>query len=157
VSGFFVALAAEGDVGELAALMADAHAHPWTPAQILSELRAEGAGGVLVARFHRSDGGVAACGSCCFRILADEVEILDVAVARTFRRRGVGRFLVRLALQRAARAGARVAWLEVRAGNGPARALYAGLGFEVYGVRRAYYSQPVEDALLMRLSLSGTE
>jgi ribosomal protein S18 acetylase RimI-like enzyme len=55
-----------------------------------------------------------------------------------------------MALRRAARAGARVALLEVRAGNVAARALYESLGFRACGVRREYYTAPVEDAVLMR-------
>jgi ribosomal-protein-alanine N-acetyltransferase len=87
--------------------------------------------------------------------VADEMEILDVAVLPSSRRRGVARFLVSLALRRAARAGAGTAFLEVRAGNSGARALYAGLGFREAGVRRSYYREPVEDAVLMRLEGLG--
>jgi ribosomal-protein-alanine N-acetyltransferase len=56
---------------------------------------------------------------------------------------------VRLAMARGARAGARRALLEVRAGNTPARALYASLGFTDRGVRRGYYTAPLEDAVVL--------
>jgi ribosomal-protein-alanine N-acetyltransferase len=48
-----------------------------------------------------------------------------------------------------ARMGARRATLEVRRSNEPARRLYERLGFSIAGVRRAYYSHPVEDALVL--------
>jgi ribosomal-protein-alanine N-acetyltransferase len=49
------------------------------------------------------------------------------------------------------RAGARVALLELRAGNEGALALYESLGFRRLALRRAYYRQPVEDALVLVL------
>jgi [ribosomal protein S18]-alanine N-acetyltransferase len=51
---------------------------------------------------------------------------------------------------------ARLALLEVRAGNTEAQALYSRCGFQIAGRRRRYYSQPVEDALLMTISLSAS-
>jgi ribosomal-protein-alanine N-acetyltransferase len=52
-------------------------------------------------------------------------------------------------LDEALRLGARRATLEVRASNGAARGLYERLGFHVAGVRRNYYTSPVEDALIL--------
>ena len=59
------------------------------------------------------------------------------------------------ALGRAARAGARRALLEVRAGNREALALYESLGFRRLGVRRGYYREPVEDALVLARELGA--
>ena len=82
------------------------------------------------------------------RTAADEAEILDLAVALSFRRRGVGRRLVGEALAWAGRQGARQCWLEVRASNAAARAFYRALGFREQGRRPRYYRNPEEDALL---------
>jgi [ribosomal protein S18]-alanine N-acetyltransferase len=145
----FLSRATAADAEALAALAAACHSHPWTAAQISEEIAAGPPGAVLVLRAAGLEGGVVPCASCAYRVVADEMDVLDVAVHPDSRRRGLGRFLVRLALARGHRAGARVARLEVRAGNEPALALYASLGFRRGGLRRQYYREPVEDAVLM--------
>ncbi len=143
----FLARAADADVEALATLAAACHSHPWTRAQIAREVAAGPPGAVLVLR--PASGPVPVCASCTYRLFADEMEVLDVAVHPGWRRRGLGRFLVAHALGRGSRAGAAVARLEVRAGNLAALSLYELLGFRRRGVRRGYYLQPVEDAVLM--------
>jgi len=86
---------------------------------------------------------------------ADEVHLLDLAVATEERRGGAGRLLVDAVIQAAVADRARVILLEVRASNAPARALYRSAGFLEDSVRRAYYSDNGEDAILMRLTLSA--
>ena len=71
------------------------------------------------------------------------------AVAPPERRRGIARWLLRFAMGRAARRGACRALLEVRAGNREAVALYESLGFRRLCLRREYYREPVEDALVL--------
>ncbi len=88
--------------------------------------------------------------------LADEVEVQTVATAPRGRRRGLGRALVEQALGAARERGCVRALLEVRAGNEAARGLYRSLGFQEDGVRRRYYSDPVEDAVLMSRPLQET-
>jgi len=91
------------------------------------------------------------CAYCAFRLVVDEMHVMNVAVAPKARRRGLARRLLRFALRRAAIAGARTAFLELRAGNREALALYESLGFRPLSRRRAYYRQPVEDALVLVL------
>ena len=74
---------------------------------------------------------------CAFRVVLDEMNVMNVAVAPDLRRRGLGRWLLGFAMARAARAGARRALLELRAGNRQALALYESLGFRRLGVRRS--------------------
>lgn len=82
--------------------------------------------------------------------VADEGEIANVAVHPDWRGRGVGSALLDDVLA-AARARATAAvYLEVRASNDTAQALYASRGFEQVGRRRRYYSRPVEDAIVLR-------
>lgn len=80
-------------------------------------------------------------------------ELMNLAVAPGWRRRSIGQRLVRWALQHAARRGARVMSLEVRASNLAAQALYERHGFVTTTRRRGYYRAPREDALVMRASL----
>lgn len=86
---------------------------------------------------------------------AGEVEILNLAVAESARRTGVGEALVGAALNAAAARGATRAFLEVRVSNAAAIAFYAALRFEEAGRRRGYYSDPQEDALLLALPLAA--
>jgi ribosomal-protein-alanine N-acetyltransferase len=90
------------------------------------------------------------------RIAADEFEILNMAVAAARRRRGIGSKLLESALKFSRTAGCVRAYLEVRASNAPAIALYARQGFMECGRRGHYYRNPGEDALLLSLSLGGT-
>lgn len=71
-----------------------------------------------------------------------EAELLNLAVDPGLRRRGIATLLLEAA-------PAPRVWLEVRASNAAAIALYSKLGFRPCGRRRAYYTQPVEDAILM--------
>lgn len=90
------------------------------------------------------------------RVVAGEAELLTVAVAPDQRRRGTGAALVARFLQEARARGADSAFLEVAAGNDPARALYAAAGFRPAGKRRGYYQRPDggrEDALILVRSL----
>jgi [ribosomal protein S18]-alanine N-acetyltransferase len=81
--------------------------------------------------------------------IAAEVEALFVH--HPYRCQGVGNALVEACLAWAARAGASSVRLEVRASNLAALALYHRHGFATTGVRRAYYSAPVEDAVLLQV------
>ncbi len=84
--------------------------------------------------------------------VADELEIVDVAVHETRRRLGWGGVLLDRLLARGRERGAKWAFLEVRAGNQPAQALYTAHGFRRDGERRAYYADG-EDAWLFRCCL----
>nr|WP_207186589.1 GNAT family N-acetyltransferase [Rhodobaculum claviforme] len=117
------------------------HPRPWDAAEFAALLRQphsllEGA----------EDGFV------LLRVLADEAEVLTLAVAPHARRRGLATGLLARAMARAADHGARAAFLEVAAGNAAARALYARAGFEQVGLRAGYYGG--EDALVLHRRLA---
>jgi ribosomal-protein-alanine N-acetyltransferase len=86
---------------------------------------------------------------CACWVVFDELHINSVAVVEGLRRQGVARRLLEHVLSEAAAGGARGATLEVRQSNEAARRLYEGLGFRVEGVRRNYYQDPREDALIL--------
>lgn len=79
-----------------------------------------------------------------------QADIQTVAVAADARRRGIGRALVVELLAEAARRGATEVFLEVRADNPTAQALYTDLGFEEIAVRPRYYQPDGVDAVVMR-------
>jgi len=86
------------------------------------------------------------------RPAADEWEIENIAVIGTARRRGLGSHLLGEFLNQAKKAGAAAVFLEVRESNHAARALYEKWAFVQSGRRSAYYSDPLEDALVFRFS-----
>ncbi|HVB98558.1 MAG TPA: ribosomal protein S18-alanine N-acetyltransferase [Candidatus Dormibacteraeota bacterium] len=97
--------------------------------------------------------GVGVVGFVVARAVADEVEILNLAVDPSARRRGAGAALLAAALEHGRCAGARGAFLEVRQSNRAAIGFYERHGFVRTGLRRGYYRDPEEDALLMGLAL----
>ena len=84
----------------------------------------------------------------CWNV-AGESHLLNIAVRPESRGRGIGRALVLECIRRGARAGSGWIHLEVRAGNEEAQALYRKLGFEFMGIRKKYYTDTGEDALLL--------
>ena len=81
--------------------------------------------------------------------VAGELEIVNVAVTTWLRGQGIGRSLLLFFLEQGRGRGAARAVLEVRSGNEAARALYGSCGFVQVGVRRAYYADSGEDALVL--------
>jgi len=115
----------------------------WTPEQYSKLV---GGGVVLVAE----EAGQL-CGFICAKAVASEWEVENVVVAAAFVRRGMANELVRNLIQRAENEAASAILLEVRESNLPARRLYEKHGFREAGRRRAYYRDPVEDAILYAL------
>jgi len=95
------------------------------------------------------DGRVA--GILIGRVAADEFEILNLAVRKECRRRGIATQLVSSALEYALPAGARQTYLEVRASNEGGIAFYTRLGFRHFGRRPNYYRDPMDDAVVLVL------
>jgi len=86
-------------------------------------------------------------------LAGDDAEIESLAVTAQWRRRGIGRQLCTDLLSWARARHAKNASLEVRVSNSAARSLYQSLGFREVAVRRAYYRDPEEDALVMTTDL----
>ena len=84
-----------------------------------------------------------------FRLLGTEAELESIAVREAHRGKGYGRLLLEEFLRIGKKEGIEKVFLEVREGNLPGRGLYEALGFQNFGRRKAYYRDPVEDALLM--------
>ncbi len=94
------------------------------------------------------------------RVIADEAEVLTIAVDPTRRQQGIGARLMDRFRTESAQRGAVSAFLEVAEGNIPARALYARAGFTESGRRRGYYHPPdgtPDDALVMTCTLAVRE
>lgn len=83
------------------------------------------------------------------RIIAPEGEIYRIAVDREHRRRGVGYRLLSFALKTERGRGLESTFLEVRSKNEAAIALYRAFGFDDIGLRKNYYKNPTDDAIVM--------
>jgi ribosomal-protein-alanine acetyltransferase len=107
-----------------------------------------------VAELALVDSRVAGYAALLAPIGAPDADVLTIAVGAELRGRGVGRALLIHLLDAAGRRGARRVFLEVRADNPVAQALYASEGFEPIGRRPHYYQPDDVDALVMRLELA---
>lgn len=92
-------------------------------------------------------------GYCGSYISCDEAEIVNVAVEKCERKKGIGRQMLLELLENNAALGVTAFMLEVRVSNTPAIALYQSLGFQIEGTRRRFYENPVEDAYMMGIRL----
>ncbi len=149
-----VKVAGPGDLGAVMAIaVASAEAPRWPAAAW--EIFAEPQPGPLQAVLLLAQTGEGEiCGwLAATLLLAETAELEFVMVQPAHRGRGLGRSLVTRWLAWARVQGATEAFLEVRASNQAALALYRGLGFVDGSRRRGYYTQPVEDALTMRKGL----
>ena len=88
-------------------------------------------------------------------VVGDEVSLLNVAVDPAVRRQGLGVRLVDWVLQRAMELAGETVFLEVRRSNSAGLALYRKTGFEQIGIRKRYYSDTGEDAIVMSKRVDG--
>ena len=136
------------DASDLDAVLAIEEAsfhNPTTRAWYESELQRPDVCYVYVIR--TSDAGVV--GFCAFWRVVDQIHINNLAIHPKFRGHGLGTRLLEAVLHEAARLGAPSATLEVRRSNESAKRLYQRAGFAIVGVRTSYYTNPIEDALIL--------
>ncbi|MBV8393210.1 MAG: ribosomal protein S18-alanine N-acetyltransferase [Alphaproteobacteria bacterium] len=152
--GFTFRALAAGDSAQAALLHAAAFAaleeRPWSAAEIGALLASSGVQGKFVQR------GGKEIGFALLRVVADEAEVLTIAVHPTMHRQGAGRALLTAAIDAARTAAVASLFLEVGDDNAGALALYRAAGFAEIGRRKAYYrraSRPAADAVVMRLTL----
>ncbi|WP_367924435.1 ribosomal protein S18-alanine N-acetyltransferase [uncultured Ruthenibacterium sp.] len=92
-------------------------------------------------------------GLCLCGLVLDEASVYAVTVDASFRRQGIARAMLSWMFSHLASQGAKRVYLEVRSQNVPARALYKALGFCEAGLRRGFYRNPADDAVLMTKEL----
>lgn len=139
-----VRAATSADVEAMADIEAEAFSDPW-PRSAFTDLLARTHARVMVAVTDR-----VLAGYCILLSAADEGEIANIAVHREARGLGVGADLLDETMTHATQQGIASVYLEVRVSNSPARGLYESRGFLPVGRRRAYYREPLEDALILR-------
>ena len=140
-----------GDLPEVMAIERTSFPNPWHEVTFRGELQNTGISFPLVAA-ERTAGRI--LGYIIYWRIQDEIQINNIAVHREARGWGIGEGIMRRVLDMERAAGVVFASLEVRMSNMPARALYEKLGFETLGLRKDYYVNPMEDALVLGLNLS---
>jgi len=135
---------AEDDLSEISALQARTFTNPWSAESLRWELA-----NTDVARLYVMRQRQRVIGYCACWVIFDELHINSLAVDPERRRQGLATRLLRAVAVDAVAVGATMATLEVRRSNTAALALYQGLGFAVEAVRKDYYEQPREDALIL--------
>ncbi|WP_434092488.1 ribosomal protein S18-alanine N-acetyltransferase [Rossellomorea marisflavi] len=121
---------------------------PWSREAFISEMEENHLSMYIVIE---DEGQIA--GYCGVWIVVDEAHITNVAILPSHRGKGYGELLMRKIMEMAIESGARVMTLEARVSNVPAQSLYRKLGFQDGGIRKRYYSDNQEDALVMWVNL----
>lgn len=138
------------DVPDICALDHRSFSLPWTENSFKYEISENKLSIPLVAEID-TPAGKSIIGFIVVWIIVDEAHIGTIAVDESYQNMGIAQKLIAEAFRKARRSGTVIGYLEVRAGNMPARHLYEKLGFEVDGVRKGYYQDNHEDAILMSL------
>ena len=135
----------EGDLDGVLEVEGESFTNPWTRDMYAWELQNRSVCHIYLVRTpeHR------VAGFCAFWLVFDEIHINNVALRPGLRGRGLGTALMQHVFAEARRLGAKRATLEVRSSNAVALRLYERLGFYVAGARRNYYTNPVEDAVIL--------
>lgn len=128
--------------------------HPWPESTLSRGLKPNHVGEVIEVEGH-------VVGFCISLVVADELSVLNIAVAAPYQRQGMGRRLLESALAKGQLKGVTEAFLEVRQSNLAAQTLYESLGFHVAGIRENYYPgkgrSQSEHALVMAKTLMGDD
>jgi ribosomal-protein-alanine N-acetyltransferase len=153
---FHLARMTEHDLLEVVEIEEQTGLSRWGWEAYHTELQRPAASLMLVARLNRTvgpDQKWQLAGFVAARIGGEELHINNIAVRRVYRHQGIGGALLSAALEEAALLGCVEALLEVRVTNEAAQKLYYKYGFRLVARRANYYTQPPEDALVMKARL----
>jgi ribosomal-protein-alanine N-acetyltransferase len=157
------------DLDDVVAIEAESNPNPWRGVDFLPFCRGAASGLPFDKPLGATPGGIKRAwvigledgqgaprqvlGFACVAAVADEVELQSIAVDASSRKKGIGSRLIDALIEWSRDHQYRYLHLEVRAGNAPALALYRRFGFSHTGLRRGYYQDNGEDALLLSREL----
>ena len=133
----------ESHVAQVAALEKLCFSDPWSENSVASELENP----LTLWLIAEEDGAV--CGYVGSQTVLDETDMMNIAVHPDCRRKGIAAALITELVSRLKARGSRILRLEVRETNFSAIALYEALGFTQLGLRKNYYRNPKENALIL--------
>lgn len=141
------------DMEETVELEEKTFSHSWSKESFESIILVEENLGVI-ARDKKS--GVIA-GYCIFTTSFEDADLCRIAVAKQWRRQHLADKLLEYSFEKLKKSGIQRILLEVRKNNYAAISLYKKYGFEQIGIRKGYYSEPLEDGLVFQLVSDETE
>ncbi len=131
------------DLDQVAAIEQVSLPSPWSKELFEAELKRD------QARYFVAEEGDKIAGYMGYWEAPQEAHIINLAVAPDFRKRGLGLEMMEYCLEFARKKGAALATLEVRESNEAAKRLYEKCGFIIVAIRKKYYSDNQEDAIVM--------
>lgn len=137
---------AEKDLPYVCAIERASFPNPWHEMTFIGEIHNKSISFPYVV-VHKMEERV--IGYVIFWHVRDEIQISNIAIHPDFRRKGIGVAVMRQILEQVKRERAKFISLEVRPSNSAALNLYKKLGFEILGIRKDYYHNPKEHALVM--------
>jgi [ribosomal protein S18]-alanine N-acetyltransferase len=133
----------EDDVPQILTIENASFSTPWTEASFIHEIHKPYALNMVLLV------GTRLAGYLCLNFVFDEGHILNLAVDSDFRKRGLATRLMQDGLAELKKKECRFIYLEVRGSNNVAQTFYERFGFKIVGLRKKYYANPVEDAVVM--------
>ncbi|MBI1908791.1 MAG: ribosomal protein S18-alanine N-acetyltransferase [Deltaproteobacteria bacterium] len=135
------------DLSQVILIEKDSFALPYSESLFQMELN------LSIAHLYAAKQGERIVGYIDFWHVTDEIHLINTAVHPGDRRRGIGSLLISFLIDYAKRVKARQIYLDVRRSNAPAIGLYKKFGFDQVGLRKGYYRDNNEDALVMGFNL----
>lgn len=134
------------DVEEVVEIEKLSFSTPWSKFAFISEIYNQSISFPFIIEDSKNNKII---GYVIYWVIGDEAHINNIALHPDYRGKGIGEFVLRKVLELIKRAGAKSVSLEVRPSNIPARKLYRKLGFQLRAIRKDYYINPKEDALIL--------
>lgn len=138
----------EKDIDQIVKIEEECFTVPWSRVSFENELRINS-----FARYIVIEDGEKIIGYCGSWVILDEAHITNIAILPEYRGRKLGETLLKKVMEIARQEGAKRMTLEVRVSNHVAISLYRKLGFREGGIRKNYYTDNQEDALIMWVNL----
>ena len=138
----------ESHLRDVLAIETEAYSSPWSYEMFRQEVEDN-----MISRAYVALRAGAVVGYAIAWFMRDEAHIINIAVAEKQRQQGLGRHLMCHLMERARAETKVIITLEVRPSNNPARQLYTALHFRPLGIRKSYYEDSREDAMVMVLDL----
>ena len=153
-----IRLMCESDLPEIMEIEEENFSVPWSKQSFRRLIHDPQAIFLVAAREDGLPVGTPVCMGFAGAVMAGEQgDVTNIAVRTTDKRQGIGRILLEALIRQTAAAGVRKLFLEVREHNTPALGLYRSSGFVQVGIRKNYYSDPAEDALVMKREVKGEQ
>ena len=156
-AGYVLRRMTAADVEQVHDLDVRSFSLPWPKRSFEMEMQNPASQGWVITAPPQGEEAPAVIAMALLWVILDEAHIATFAVDAAYRQQGIGAFLLASILETLKALGVQHVFLEVRRNNTAAQALYARAGFVVIDVRKGYYTDTHEDALVMMLTIPGAQ